>query len=176
MIKVKKISSKEYKKLPRLSLNYGTTATKFGNCLTAFRGDALCYLTFYDKEPPLDDLKKTWANAELNENPPLVSTNVTKLFNSDHSNIEIYLKGTDFEIEVWEALLKLKKGTTASYEEVAKSVGRPKAVRAVARAIAKNNVAYVVPCHRVIRKNGSVHKYASGTQRKVDMLKSEGAI
>ncbi|RZB58808.1 DNA binding 1 domain containing protein [Asbolus verrucosus] len=175
LIKVTKISPREYKKLPALMLNYGTAPTRFGNCLTAFKNDTLCYLSFYDKEPPLEDLKKTWANATLTENEALIARNVAKLFESD-DNVEIYLKGTDFEMEVWEALLKLKKGTTASYEDVAKAVGRPRAVRAVGRAVGKNNVAYFVPCHRVISKDGSVHKYRSGAHRKLKMLKEEGAI
>lgn len=174
-MQVTTISPKAYKKLPKMMLNYGRAFTKFGNCLTAFQGNSLCYMSFYDQEPPLDDLKKTWANAILTENDALISSNMTKLFDGT-ANFGIYLKGTDFEVEVWEAILKLEKGTTANYEDVAKSLGRPKSVRAVAKAVGKNNVAYFVPCHRVVRKDGSVSKYRWGEQRKVNILRDEGAM
>ncbi|XP_063927454.1 bifunctional transcriptional activator/DNA repair enzyme Ada [Zophobas morio] len=175
--KITKLNPAAYKKLAALNLEYGTAPTKFGNCLGAFRGNALCYLSFFDHSPPsLDEMKKMWPEASFTENELLISSKLTKLFEDECTNFEIYLKGTDFEIEVWEALLRIKRGTTVSYEEVAKSIGRPKATRAAARAIARNNIAYFVPCHRVIRKDGSLHKYGGGPHRKAKMLRDEGAI
>lgn len=173
-----KINPTAYENLPILRLVYGTASTKFGKCLLALHDNTLCYLSFYDsEEPPLPDLEKTWQNAILVEDNETIQLKAKKIFeDEDHSNLEIYLKGTDFEIGVWEALLRLKKGTTASYEDVAKGIGRPKALRAVGRAIGKNPVGYIVPCHRVISKDGSVHNYRSGAHRKLSMLKEEGAV
>ncbi|EFA05409.1 bifunctional transcriptional activator/DNA repair enzyme Ada [Tribolium castaneum] len=171
---VRKIGPAAHKRAPPLGLVYGTASTKFGNCLAAFQRNALCYLTFYDTEPPLEGLRQAWPNATL-YNDILVSENIVKLFEGAAS-YDLFLKGTDFELEVWEALLKVKKGKTASYEDIARAVGRPRALRAVGRAVGKNPVAYVVPCHRIIRKDGAVYKYASGAERKRKLLEDEGAI
>lgn len=85
-------------------------------------------------------------------------------------------RGTDFQKQVWKALLKIKKGQTRTYAEVAQMIGKPTAVRAVASAIAKNNIAILIPCHRVVRSDGSVGEYrwASGLKKKI--LKTEGSI
>ncbi|XP_044261421.1 methylated-DNA--protein-cysteine methyltransferase [Tribolium madens] len=173
---VRKIGPNAHKQGPPVVLEYGTAPTKFGNCLAAFQahGNTLCFLKFYDGEPPLGSLRQAWPNATLH-NDLLISSNIEKLFEGTVS-YNLLLKGTDFEVEVWEALLRVKKGKTASYEDIAKAVGRPKAVRAVGRAVGKNPIAYVVPCHRVIKKNGAVYKYASGAERKKRLLEDEGAI
>lgn len=146
--------------------------------MAGFKNKSLCFLTFYDGDLPLDKLKKVWPTASLLEDNTNCSPLILNLFteNSNEDEMDIYINGTVFENDVWEALLKIKKGATVSYEDVAKALGKPKAVRAAARAIAKNNVAYFIPCHRVIKKNGLVHKYGCGAHRKVAMLRDEGAI
>lgn len=178
LIKLKRITATELKSLPPFNISYGTADTKFGNCMAGFKNKSLCFLTFYDGDLPLDKLRKVWPTAHLLEDNTNISSHIQNLFNENYNEkeLEIYIKGTLFENDVWEALLKIKRGATASYEDIAKALGKPKAVRAAARAIAKNNVAYFIPCHRVIKKNGLVHKYACGAHRKVAMLRDEGAI
>ena len=83
-------------------------------------------------------------------------------------------QGTPFQIKVWKALLKIKRGQTKTYSDIAKMIGRPTAVRAVASAIAKNNIAILIPCHRVIRSDGSIGEYRWGKKLKRELLQSEG--
>jgi O-6-methylguanine DNA methyltransferase len=86
---------------------------------------------------------------------------------------KLLLVGTNFQINVWKSLLLIPKGKTSSYQEQANIINQPKAVRAVASAIAKNNIAYFIPCHRVIHKNNKIYGYRWGTQKKLLLLKSE---
>lgn len=91
-------------------------------------------------------------------------------------DIPLDLRGTDFQIAVWQALLKIPYGSTKSYSEVAKEINRPKAVRAVGSAIGANPVPIVVPCHRVIGKDGSLTGFAGGLNIKQQLLKIEGTF
>lgn len=85
-------------------------------------------------------------------------------------------QGTEFQKQVWRALLKIKKGQTKTYAEVAKMIGRPTAVRAVASAVAKNSIAVLIPCHRVVRSDGGVGEYRWGKYLKIQILKNEGLV
>ena len=87
----------------------------------------------------------------------------------------IMLKGTNFQIKVWEALLRIPTGTAVTYQDVATAVGSPGAVRAVGTAIGKNPISYLIPCHRVIRKNAEFGNYGSGSARKKAILGWEAA-
>lgn len=84
------------------------------------------------------------------------------------------MQGTAFQKKVWQALMKIRRGTTKTYKQVAEMMGKPTAVRAVASAIAKNNIAVLVPCHRVIRSDGKVGQFRWGTSIKLALLQSEG--
>jgi O-6-methylguanine DNA methyltransferase len=88
----------------------------------------------------------------------------------------IILKGTSFQIRVWQAVLKIPRGQTATYQEIAHAIGSPRAVRVVANAVAHNKIAYLIPCHRVIRKNGSLGGYKWGIERKKELLKEENVF
>jgi O-6-methylguanine DNA methyltransferase len=91
----------------------------------------------------------------------------------DIEKYKIAPQGTDFQKKVWNALLKIPKGKTVTYSELAKKIGAPKAVRAVASAVAKNKIALLIPCHRVVPKTGGTGKYRWGTNRKKKILESE---
>jgi AraC family transcriptional regulator of adaptative response/methylated-DNA-[protein]-cysteine methyltransferase len=85
------------------------------------------------------------------------------------------MKGTEFQIKVWEALLKIRSGSLCTYSELADQVGKPKAVRALSTAVAKNNIALLIPCHRVIRKGGEFNQYRWGATRKQALIGFEAA-
>jgi O-6-methylguanine DNA methyltransferase len=102
---------------------------------------------------------------------------IAKRADIDFSNPKSYkydLVGTPFQKEVWKALMKIKPGQTKTYKEVAEMIGKPTAVRAVASAIAKNNIAILVPCHRVIRADGKIGEFRWGTNMKMKLLQTEG--
>lgn len=158
-------------------LKWATALTKFGPCFAAFNDKILVFMTFFDSnlEVPIEALRRLYPHSGFRRNKAFSKT-ISQII-EDTNITEISFKGTDFEIKVWQAVLEIKKGKTASYEDVAKAVGRPKAARAVGRALGKNPLAYVVPCHRVIRKNGDIHMYSSGgPERKKMILEYEGAI
>lgn len=198
---ISKINPTQYKKVaPNFHIIYGCAATKFGNCLLAINEGRVCFLSFYDGEQEtasLDDLIKTFPKATLQQNNDMARNYATYLFSDYFSNltcnvlnansiagnqlpcqpcVNILMKGTEFETSVWEQLLNLRKGSTASYFDIAVAIGKPKAIRAVAKAVAKNNLSYVIPCHRVISKSQGLSKYRWGAERKFKMLKYEEAI
>ncbi|XP_076761710.1 O-6-alkylguanine-DNA alkyltransferase [Xylocopa sonorina] len=174
MVNCQTITPEEYKtKRENHRILYAFHPTPFGDCLLAIRGTdkAVVFLSLADKykERALAELRNEWPLSELMED----ATNKTKeivqkIFServSSDDGILVALKGTEFEIAVWKALLSIPKGTTVTYGQVASNIGKPKAVRAVANAVMKNNVGYLVPCHRVVSKSGE-NKYKWGTDRK----------
>jgi AraC family transcriptional regulator, regulatory protein of adaptative response / methylated-DNA-[protein]-cysteine methyltransferase len=88
----------------------------------------------------------------------------------------LILSGTEFEVQVWRAALAIPHGTTISYSDLAQHIGNPHAVRAVARALAKNNIAYFIPCHRIIGKDEHMRGYRWGIEKKIQLLQAEGAL
>lgn len=158
-------------------VTYGTGESRFGNYLLALKKDHVCYLSFVDSlYLDLSELQKAFPKTMLFRDDNVVTEYAQQIFNNNNNpqeDFKVALKGTEFEIKVWEHLINLKKGSTTTYEQVAKSIGCPKAVRAVANAIAKNKIAYLVPCHRVISKNGALNKYRWGARRKQQMLREE---
>ncbi|XP_019867572.1 regulatory protein ada [Aethina tumida] len=172
---IKSLSPEEFKKLTDFKIVYGTVDTPFGKCLIGLNQNRVCFSAFYDGKAPVADISKLFPNAELEENNEEVTKVAGKSFDPENK-VDVLLKGTDFEVNVWKQLTNLKKGSTYSYEHVAKALNNPKAIRAVARAVAKNNVSYLIPCHRVISKSGGLSKYKWGAERKLKILKHENAI
>jgi AraC family transcriptional regulator of adaptative response/methylated-DNA-[protein]-cysteine methyltransferase len=120
------------------------------------------------------DLQLRWENAALSENPRRTGPLMELIFRAPEGgpgrSVELFLKGTNFQIKVWEALLRIPPGFVCSYEDVAAFLGRPAALRAVGNAVASNPVAYLIPCHRVIRKVGAFGEYRYGAARKKIMI------
>ncbi len=155
-------------------ISYGTHATPFGACVIALIDDAICYLAFTDDNYAVhDELKKRWKNYLLVENNNLTKNIVEQIFNQDYKTkyyTKLQLRGTPFQIKVWEALRAIPYGTTTSYQDVAITIGKPTAIRAVARAIGSNNISWLIPCHRVIGKSGNLTGYRWRIERKKLML------
>lgn len=175
--KLTKISSEAYKGLQSFPITYGTATTKFGNCFLGLNEDKVCFIAFFDKDKNavLNELKKAFPKAVLSEDDSLADETANKIFQKNE-DVNVLLKGTEFEMKVWEQLVNLQKGSTASYSDIANALDNPKAIRAVAKAISKNNVSYLIPCHRVISKSGGISKYRWGAERKMKMLREENAL
>lgn len=169
------ITPGEYKRNGKgLEITYGFHYTEFGQCLIALTERGICALNFINnekKEEVLHKLKEQWNlsnftydNSRIKEVIEEIFT--YRLFKNDSKKLKLLLKGTNFQIKVWEALISIPFGTLASYKDVAMMIGKPTASRAVGNAIAKNPIAYVIPCHRVIREIGAINNYRWGSTRK----------
>jgi AraC family transcriptional regulator of adaptative response/methylated-DNA-[protein]-cysteine methyltransferase len=159
-----------------LRIAYGFHDTPFGRCLAATTARGICALQFVqqaDGAKDLEALARRWPRARLAEDPSDTAPLVERIF-SVHGEparpFHLLLKGTNFQVKVWQALLAIPPGAMVSYQDVAAYVGQPKASRAVGRAVAENPVAYLIPCHRVITSAGVAHRYRWGTARKKAML------
>ena len=160
-----------------LAIHYGFHASPFGECLLATTGRGICGLSFVDeggRPELLADLRHRWSNADLSENPALTGPLVERVFAPPPAPVDapltLLLNGTNFQIKVWEALLRIPSGKVVAYEDIAAFIGMPSAARAVSRAVATNPVAYLIPCHRVIRKMGMLGGYRWGMPRKKAIL------
>ena len=165
-----------------LEIAYGFHASPFGECLLALTGRGICDLIFVsegNREEALKALKKRWARAALHEDPqrtgPVVAQVFDRLTGGEAKPLSLHLRGTNFQIKVWEALLNIPSGTVVSYEDIAVSIGMPSAARAVSNAVARNPMPVIIPCHRVIRKAGAYGGYRWGTARKKALLGWEAA-
>lgn len=116
----------------------------------------------FHESPSLLEYKHRWKNATIVEDTNATQNIVNRIFSEEKLNVSLHLRGTNFQIKIWEALLNIPEGSLVSYELIATSAGNPKATRAAALAIAKNPIAYLIPCHRVIRKMDSLHNYRWG--------------
>ena len=154
-----------------LHIIYGFHSTPFGECLIGVTERGICSLYFGERKVVLEVLKIDWPQAILQEDSRPIQSIIGKLFQPDPlKQLQLDLRGTDFQARVWQALLNIPFGERVSYESVACSIGMPKATRAVASAIARNRISYLVPCHRVVRKDGKIHNYRWGAECKQAML------
>jgi AraC family transcriptional regulator of adaptative response/methylated-DNA-[protein]-cysteine methyltransferase len=168
----------EYKKLGiGLQITYGFHETFFGECLLATTERGICALYFVqenDRSAALEQLTGHWPQASFKEDPSQTQPLIDQIFapaSTDQPRpFHLLLKGTNFQVKVWQALLAIPPGAMVSYQDVAAAIGQPNAARAVGGALAKNPVAYLIPCHRVISKAGSAYRYRWGTTRKQAML------
>ena len=173
----------EYKAKGRgLEIAYGYHATPFGQCMLATTGRGICGLNFVQNEErssALARLKSKWQNAILTENPDATRSIVDRIFNpldgQRSTPLHLLLSGTNFQIKVWEALIRIPMGAVVSYEDVAAYIGMPRASRAVGNAVGNNPVSFVIPCHRVIRKTAEFGNYGGGKARKLAILGWEAA-
>ncbi len=162
----------------RVKIFYGVHPSPFGDCLIAVTGRGICHLAFagpVSRKKIVDDLMKQWPSADISEDCTRSRSYFNRIFKSGKSQqaLTLQLLGTNFQIKVWQALLTIPRGTVVSYEEVARAVGKPKAIRAVANAVAHNPIAFLIPCHRVLRKSGALGGYRWGSVRKKAMLARE---
>ncbi|MCH1916723.1 methylated-DNA--[protein]-cysteine S-methyltransferase [Leptospira noguchii] len=158
-----------------LKVRYSFQKSVFGNYLIASTEKGICNLFFYDipKEQIVSELKEQWDRADIIEQTDENQNRVIRFFDNTlngNEKIKLHLKGTEFQIKVWEALLKIPEGQLSSYSDIADWIGQENASRAVGTAIGKNPIGYLIPCHRVIKSTGGIGEYRWGSERKMAMI------
>jgi len=165
-----------------LTIRYGTHRSPFGECFLAVTDRGVCTLSFVDgsgTEEALGELRNLWRKAAIVRDRKATKAVAERIFAPDRRTGApppgVVVHGTNFQIRVWEALLRIPPACVVAYEEIAVRIGSPGAVRAVGSAVGKNRIAFLIPCHRVIRKTGAFGQYGGGPARKKAMLAWEAA-
>ena len=177
------VSPGEYKSRGEgVTIRYGLHASPFGQCLVAVTERGICHLGFVQNSEgnAIDNLVADWKNARMIEDNTGTAPLIEPIFDlraSDRGKpLNIHLRGTNFQLKVWEALLNIPIGAVTTYEGLAERIGQPGASRAVGSAVGHNPIAVLIPCHRVIRKIGEFGNYRYGTLRKKALLARESAL
>jgi AraC family transcriptional regulator of adaptative response/methylated-DNA-[protein]-cysteine methyltransferase len=162
-----------------LEISYGFEPTPFGEALVGSTARGICFLGFVEKsrEATLEILQGQWPLAQLRQAPEGNPRVLAPVFKPETpcGPLPIFLSGTNFQLKVWEALLKLPAGSATTYSSLAAALGQPAAARAVGSAVGHNPLAYLIPCHRVIRQAGEFGNYRYGALRKKAILGWEAA-
>ena len=163
-----------------LSINYSFAESPFGDVLVASTPKGICHMAFADdKSKALHILKAKFPNASYTQMVDIKQQNALFIFSHDWAKlgqIKLHLKGTEFQLKVWETLLKVPMGNLATYGTIAKQMQVPHASRAVGTAIGDNPVAFLIPCHRIIQSTGAFGNYHWGSVRKTAMIGWEACI
>lgn len=160
-----------------LDIRYGFTATPFGTALLASTGRGLCHLSFHDEgseRAAVAPLAAQWPEAHLTRDDAVASGTAQRIWcarpAADPVPLRLVVKGTNFQLKVWQALLEVAAAHPTTYRKIAQAAGVPGSERAVGNAIGRNPVAWLIPCHNVLRGDGSLGGYAWGEDRKRAML------
>lgn len=179
-IKIEGMTPAEYKYGGKdLMINYSFSHSPFGKIIVASTAKGVCHISFEeDNDIALLKLKAKFPYAMFTYATDMLQHNALSIFTFDWkqpSQVKLHLKGTDFQLKVWEALLKIPMGQLTSYGALAKKAAMPTASRAVGTAIGANPVAFLIPCHRVIQSAGAIGGYMWGSTRKAAIIGWEGA-
>ena len=179
-INIEGMTPGEYKNAgENLAINYSHAETHFGDVLIASTAKGICHLSFVSNTAEgIQELQQSFQQARFVQKTDMLQQNALKIFShdwSDLSQIKLHLKGTDFQLKVWQALLQIPSGSAATYSGVADKINLPKASRAVGTAIGDNPVAFLIPCHRIIQSTGIIGGYHWGSTRKTAMIGWEAA-
>jgi len=174
-IKIEGMTPAEYKNCGKnLSINYSFADSLFGNILIASTSKGICHLAFVENEfQAFGMLQNRFPNANFKQHLDLIQQNALFIFSDDWqklNQIKLHLKCTDFQLKVWETLLKIPMGQLSTYGSIAKHISNPNASRAVGTAIGDNPIAFLIPCHRVIQSTGKWGGYMWGTARKIVII------
>lgn len=187
LLAVEAMTPGEYKQAGAgLTIHYGRHTTPFGDCLLAVTPRGVCALNFLDADHPWETaetaLHAAWPAAQLVYAPAMTESIAQRIFtpyadkpSQAEAPLRLLVKGTNFQIKVWEALLRIPAGSVCTYSNVARAIGNPKATRAVGSAVGANAIAYLIPCHRVIRQSGALSDYRWGATRKRALIGWEAA-
>ncbi|MGL5830703.1 MAG: methylated-DNA--[protein]-cysteine S-methyltransferase, partial [Candidatus Altimarinota bacterium] len=178
-IKIEGMTPGEYKNGgENLLINYSYADSQFGKTLLASTNKGLCYIAFADDEIAFEELQQKFPQAKYQQQIDSFQQNALEFFTKSRSKkspLKLHLKGTPFQIKVWEALLTIPAGQLSTYGKIAQKINNPKACRAVGTAIGDNPISYLIPCHRVIQSTGIFGNYHWGPERKTAMIAWEAA-
>jgi len=171
------VTPKEWREKGKdVTITYGFGLTPFGQALIAYTDKGICFLGFIDQnqEAIFKRFQELWENANLVHDDAKAKRYLENIF-LKNKKYNLLVKGTNLQVNVWKALLNLPNGVIATYQDIANYIDKPNAVRAVASAIGKNHIGYLIPCHRVIAKSGAMSGYRWGIERKKILLAYEAA-
>ncbi len=154
-----------------LTMQYGFHPTPFGECLIGVTARGVSWLSFTapeQKAAAFAEMQNVWRNAQFEEQNSVTALYIDRIFSDRRADdpLKVAVRGTNFQIKVWEALLSIPAGELTSYQEIAEAIGNPKALQAVGSAVGANAIAYLIPCHRVIKKEGIIGGYRWGSEKK----------
>ncbi|HEV2319339.1 MAG TPA: methylated-DNA--[protein]-cysteine S-methyltransferase [Verrucomicrobiae bacterium] len=164
-----------------LAMTCGFANSPFGKCFIAENQRGICHLSFIeDNDDAVGQLQREWPGATVRRDHSIASRWVARIFrpgdNDSPRPLRAYVRGTEFQVSVWRALLRVKPGELTTYLRLARSIGRTaSSARAVGSAVGQNRLAFLIPCHRVIRESGAVGDYHWGSERKEAMIAWEWA-
>lgn len=173
------VTPQEYKQHGAgIRIEYGLHETPFGTCLIGVTDRGICWLSFLhtDEDPrqEIELMKGHWHNSTFHQDQELTSAFVEKIFYRAKpgglEKLHVFVKGTNFQVKVWEALLKIPLGEVTTYQNIGASIKSPRAMQAVGSAVGSNHIAYLIPCHRVIRKDGMLGEYRWTSARKKSII------
>jgi AraC family transcriptional regulator, regulatory protein of adaptative response / methylated-DNA-[protein]-cysteine methyltransferase len=163
-----------------LKIRYGVQESPFGECLIAMTARGICNLRFLDDtcSDVEQFLSLEWSKAEIVRDPQATKEICDRIFAPTTTNqpLVLFVKGTNFQIQVWRGLLRVPFGGLTTYQSLAKAIGRPTSARAVGNALGNNPVGYLIPCHRVIRASGELGGFRWGLERKKVLLGWEASL
>lgn len=174
-INIEGMTPAEYKNEgANLLISYNYYDTLFGSIIIASTAKGICHIAYEeDKESAFKALQRRFPNAKFIQQRDMMHENALKALNpqdGDIGQVKLHLKGTEFQLKVWEALLKIPMGNLSTYGSIASQIGNPKASRAVGTAVGSNPIAYLIPCHRVIQNSGIFGGYRWDPMRKTAMI------
>lgn len=179
-VSIEGVTPQQYKSAGHgMKISYGYHPTPFGMCFIAVAERGICRLHFIDEDNKRDEFSvfsKKWHSAQLTHDPEHTQTVVQRIFSKGYSQtdpMKVIMKGTNFQLKVWEGLLKVPYGNVATFHQLARIIGEPGSVRSVASAVGKNPIPFLIPCHRIIATDGSMGNYHWGRVRKKLILGSE---
>lgn len=163
-----------------LAIDYSFQETPFGAVIVATTNKGICYMAFEeDASDAVSNLKERFPNAQFQNKANELQKRAVAIFQQESVNlktIKLHLKGSEFQLKVWESLLKIPMGKLSTYGTIATQIGNSKASRAVGTAIGSNPVAFLIPCHRVIQSSGNIGGYMWGPTRKTAIIGWESAM
>jgi len=174
-ISIEGMSPAEYKNGGKnLSIQYSFVESAFGNIIIASTTRGICHMSFYEQaDPAVEELRKAFPNSVLSYGDEQVHLNASMIFRNkwdDIGQVKLHLKGTGFQLKVWEMLLRIPPGSVTTYQAIADNIQNTRAARAVGTAIGSNPVALLIPCHRVISSSGDIGNYKWGAIRKTAII------
>lgn len=180
LVTVEAASPGEYKSGGRgMQIEWGAAESPFGLCTVGWTPRGVCHLAFHDCEAtgePPSALSASWPHADFGRSDATAAKHVSRIFRADRAGqggLKAFVRATPFQLRVWRALLQVPEGRLTTYGRLAGAIGSPGAARATGTACGANPVAYLIPCHRVIRETGAINDYRWGALRKKAMLGRE---